>query len=202
MPYAAEEDRLLTGNPETKRQKQGVSEQHRRQLATEHSTSQQVQDGIGAVELQPIDRVTQKAGGRLRLENIACILHEHNLLICLICRAAVRPGKAITPHFRKAHEMKGETLRRVLAFCKDWSFNDPVSVVLPRDGTSSIPELPTLFGYSCKECRYKTTSRIKMLCHFRKSEHKVLKSEEARWTTELLQTFSGGRWARYWTVAS
>ena len=203
MPYVAEEDGPFDSNPEKKRRRRQASgEQIWPQSVTKHYAAQQIQDERAALEVERMDQVTQQAGGRLRLENIACILHEHNVLICLICRAAVRPGKAITPHFRKAHEMKGEPLRRVLSFCKDWSFNDPVSVALPRDGTRLIPELPTLFGYSCKECGFKTTSRKNMICHFSKSQHKIPKSEEARWTTDLLQSFCGGRWARYWIVSS
>lgn len=59
-----------------------------------------------------------QTGSRLRLDGLVCILNEHNILICLLCRAAMQPGKAIERHFRNIHGTKADSLQRILSFCK------------------------------------------------------------------------------------
>lgn len=207
IPFIEEVDSFISDSCSIKRRKLAGTRlfdtQQVQAATTEPSLA--TPDGTSSLALSsvisPGSQPTPKAGGRLRLDNLVCILHEHNILICLICQAAIRPGEAIERHFRKSHGAKKDTLRRILSFCRGWSFEDPRNVILPRDKTPPIPELKKLPGYNCKECGFKTINRTGMLCHFSKSPHISPKSEEPRWTMETLQTFCGSGYARYWIVS-
>ncbi|KJZ70333.1 hypothetical protein HIM_10262 [Hirsutella minnesotensis 3608] len=139
---------------------------------------------------------------REKLGDLLCVLPEHRILLCLICRAGLKPGKGIETHFRRRHGQKGDTLRSILSFCSGRSFEDPESVVLPRNGSRPIPELRTYNGYRCSDCGHLTMGRSNMSTHWTAAKH-VAKSEKCdRWPKVLLQSFgSCNRLARYWVVS-
>lgn len=126
------------------------------------------------------------------------------LLICLQCRAAIQPSsKTITSHFRKQHKLTGSALKSVIdsyfSLGADVTINDPQSAELPSDYSPSISCLPVLQGYSCKGCRFLTINRKNASTHESSSGHQFKDGEEG-WKTVTLQTFSRGRYARYWIV--
>lgn len=119
--------------------------------------------------------------------------------ICVACRAAVRPGDGITRHFRSVHALKGSELSQVISRCAEQQAEDPHEAEIPEDGSTAIAQLPTLSGYSCTGCRYLTVNRKNIITHNNRGLHGVT---GAGWTKVLLQTFSQGRYARYWVVVS
>lgn len=143
---------------------------------------------------------TDQRGTRVRLDNVLCIVTEHRILVCLVCRTAVRPEKVIECHFRGVHGKKGEVLKRILSFCAGWSFEDPSTVVLPWDGRSAIPELPIYSGYSCDECLFKPSSYQVIVQHYSQVKHTATESNRRKWRAVSLQTLVGGKFARYWEV--
>lgn len=141
-------------------------------------------------------------GFREKLGDLLCILSEHRILLCLICRAGLKPGKGIETHFRRRYGQKGDTLRRILSFCSGRSLEDPESVVIPGNGSQPIPELRTYNGYRCSACGHLTMGRSNMSTHWTAAKH-IAKSKKCdRWPRVLLQSFgSCNQLARYWVVS-
>lgn len=139
-------------------------------------------------------------GGRVKLDNVLCIVTELRILVCLLCRTAVRPHRGIERHFRGVHCETGEALKRILSFCAGWSFEDPSTVELPWDGQPAIPELPVYGGYSCDECLLKTSSYGVFRQHYGQVKHTSTESSGSKWRKVSLQTYLGGKFARYWEV--
>jgi hypothetical protein len=52
-----------------------------------------------------------QAHAAIRIDGLAAILPEYPILICLICKTAVRQGKGIENRFRHTHHLKGQTLK-------------------------------------------------------------------------------------------
>jgi len=89
-----------------------------------------------------------------------------NVLLCLLCRAGIKPGAGVTLHFHKQHKLKGNDLQQVQAFVASILFiSDPATVELPQDGSVAIDELPRLEGYSCTSCRFLTINRDNAVAH-------------------------------------
>ncbi|KJZ69993.1 hypothetical protein HIM_10604 [Hirsutella minnesotensis 3608] len=137
---------------------------------------------------------------RVRLDNVLCIITEFRIIVCLLCRTAIRPEKGIERHFRSVHGEKGEALKRILLFCAGWSLQDPSTIALPSDGCSAIPELPIYNGYACDECLFKTSCYKVIVQHYSKVRHSITESDRRKGRAVLLQTFLGGKFARYWEV--
>ncbi|KAH7111690.1 hypothetical protein B0J13DRAFT_461702 [Dactylonectria estremocensis] len=107
------------------------------------------------------------------IQGLACILSELRILVCLVCRAAVRPGPSIEMHFRGQHKLKGEHLQAVMSLCSDWLLQDPRCIALPNDGTKAIPYLPVYNGFRCTHCIFMTISRKKIVSHYREKKHNI-----------------------------
>ncbi|EGU75252.1 hypothetical protein FOXB_14237, partial [Fusarium oxysporum f. sp. conglutinans Fo5176] len=91
----------------------------------------------------------------VRIDGLAAILPEYPILICLICKTAVRPGKGIESHFRHNHRLKGEMLKAVNALHSEWTLQDPLHMS-PRDKESrAVPDLKVKHGFSCKNYQQK-----------------------------------------------
>lgn len=143
-----------------------------------------------APPLLPIQsNTTTQECGSVKLNQLLSITHNCRILICLICRSAIRPNKSIERYFRSMHRSKGETLRQIRIFCSSWSFDDPTTTPLPKDYSKAIPELPVLRGLRCSYCRYLTISRRNLTKHFQDIEHKEMKKNDTDWEPVLLQTF-------------
>ncbi|KAK2684922.1 hypothetical protein QWA68_016528 [Fusarium oxysporum] len=94
-------------------------------------------DGFGGVDSQYLE-----VRSDMWIDKVLCVLPEHQILICLLCRAAVQPGPGIVSHFRGTHQFKGVKLQQVTAFCAGRSFEDLCTVPLPKNSSKPIPELP------------------------------------------------------------
>ncbi|OAG34222.1 hypothetical protein AYO21_11641 [Fonsecaea monophora] len=123
-------------------------------------------------------------------------LTKHRILLYLHCKAAIRPGKAIKVHWRNVHQWTGHQLQDVLAYVATLTIQDPSTVCMPAQ-SAPIPELPIFAGYSYNGCDYLTRSRKRRERHDREESHP---ESEAGWTQVQLQTYSHGRFAKYWTV--
>lgn len=123
-------------------------------------------------------------------------LAEHRVLLCLYCKAGIRPGKAIEAHWRNVHQWTGSQLREVLAYTATLALQDPSTICLPAQ-SAIITQLPTFSGHSCSGCDYLTRSFKRRERHDREQSHS---EGGAEWVRVQLQTFCHGRFARYWTV--
>ena len=92
------------------------------------------------------------------------------VLICVDCKAAVRPGPNVAQHFRKTHEIRGDELQGVLELARalaetvasDGGLQDPYVAELPADGSEPVPQLAIQAGLRCTACRYLTTNEKRM----------------------------------------
>jgi hypothetical protein len=135
------------------------------------------------------------------IESIIYINEEYQILICKLCRTAVRPGTKIERHCRDMHQIKGDQLRDIIFRFASASFEDPNKTVLPTDGSSPVAGIPIIHGFSCTQCRCLSQSRNNITHHWRTAGH-VGEAGQARWKGVRLQTWSAGRYSRYWVVRS
>ncbi|KAL6408084.1 hypothetical protein AUP68_08457 [Ilyonectria robusta] len=136
----------------------------------------------------------------VRLEGFACILPEYHILVCLLCKAAVRPGGAIESYFRHVHHLKGEILKAIKQLHSGWTLEDPMNMAPLDDGSKVVTELAAQWGYSCKSCIYMTISRKNALTHCAQHKPGISKANAPAWKEVLLQTVMRGRYAQYWIV--
>ncbi|CVL08865.1 uncharacterized protein FMAN_14102 [Fusarium mangiferae] len=152
-------------------------------------------DGFGGVSSQHL-----QARSDLWIDKVLCVLLKHQVLICLLCRAAVKPDGGIVSHFRRAHQFKGVELQQITAFCAGRSFQDPFTVPLPKNGSKLIPELPKWRACSCKHCNYITINRQNMSTHLTKLKHPTQADGKPDWVYVVVQMFSRVRYIRFRTV--
>ena len=142
-----------------------------------------------------------REGGDVNTQRRVRFDTQHKVCICLTCRVAVPPGRdrisGIVSHFRKQHQLKGEELAQVTAYCSGLPLRDPHTIQLPADGSAPIEDLAVLAGCRCTVCGYLTINRKNILAHPRKSDHADI---GGGWEAVELQTFSQGRFARYWVI--
>lgn len=135
------------------------------------------------------------------VDNVQCpeglfVLTDYRILLCLYCKAGIRPGKAVENHWRNVHYWTGCRLQKALAYVATQTLQDPHTIRMPAQ-CALIPQLPTFPGYSCSGCNYLTRSRKCRERHDREQSHP---ESESGWAQVRLQTFSNGRYAQYWTV--
>ncbi|KAG7404443.1 putative AC transposase [Fusarium oxysporum f. sp. rapae] len=111
--------------------------------------------------------------------------------------SAIRPGSSIELHFRRQHQLKGQVLKDIKDYYSTLELADPKLAATPEDGSQAIDQLTISHGYSCNACHYLTTAKDNIVRHWREAGHGA---EEERWTEVLLQTWIGGKHARYWIV--
>ena len=147
-------------------------------------------------KLQSALRSTQLSEGNAN--SIACILSRHQILVCLLCKAGVRPGEKVESHFRSQHRCKGDQLKAILRLAGQ-SLLDPSHIPLPADGSAPIPELLVRPGYRCRLCSaYLTISKDAISTHCR-TYHQLV-SGQGNWEAVYLQTFMTGSNTQYWVV--
>ncbi|CAG9950090.1 unnamed protein product [Clonostachys rosea f. rosea IK726] len=98
---------------------------------------------------------------------------EHQMLICCKCHTALRPN-TFKKHFRRVYQLIGNTLRDINNYYTGIDLADPEKDTLPAD-----------------------SARDNIVRHWREAQHG---RAEFRWTEVRLQTWMGGKYARYWTV--
>lgn len=136
-----------------------------------------------------------------QLEETVRLYEPCNVLLCLICRAGIKPGKGVASHFRNRHKLTGKELQAVLSFASTIPHvSDPATVELPHDHSAPIQHLPQLKGYSCTSCRHLTVNEKNAITHQTAERHE--RAGGRGWTVVTLQSFGRRSQARYWVVAS
>ncbi|KAL3587410.1 hypothetical protein FPOAC2_13307 [Fusarium poae] len=105
-------------------------------------------------------------------QQIIQLCQELNVLLCLLCPAAIKPGvDQVKRHYRNCHRTVGAQLQEVVAFAASFAPSgsqprtprDPTDesdeALLPADGSPPIAGLETYAGFSCKSCRHLTRDR-------------------------------------------
>ncbi len=131
------------------------------------------------------------------VEECVDLATEHKMLVCRLCNSGVRPGDGIERHFR-SHKVKGQLLADIKHSFGAMELSDPACGRLPADGSAPVESMPVLRGYSCRQCRFLTTSRKGVQQHWQRARHDQAGGQ--RFDSVRLQTWLGGKFARYWTV--
>ncbi|EXK26248.1 hypothetical protein FOMG_17150 [Fusarium oxysporum f. sp. melonis 26406] len=98
-------------------------------------------------------------------DGVLHVLDKPRILLCLLCRRAVQPGRGIENHFRNTHKYTGDKLKGMLSFCDKQAFQDPTNVPLPENGSKAIPQLPKLGGFSCDYCDFLSIDKSNLRRH-------------------------------------
>ena len=85
------------------------------------------------------------------------------VLVCALCKAAIRPRLGVRLHYRKEHGCTGAELQWVLEVAEAAATEmescgglaDPSRAALREDGSAPIPQLRVQAGFSCTACRDK-----------------------------------------------
>jgi orsellinic acid/F9775 biosynthesis protein OrsD len=126
-------------------------------------------------------------------------LQCHQIIICVKCQTAVRPGNGFETHWRHRHQLHGHSLQALLHYLSTLTVRDPRQVYLPPRGSRVIPELGApLRGFSCPDCEFLTVNKKNWQRHTSQNHHGG--GSPATQHMVKLQTFSRGRHARYWVV--
>jgi hypothetical protein len=133
-------------------------------------------------------------------DGVLHVLDEPRILLCLLCRRAVRPGRGIENHFRNTHKYTGDKLKGILSFCDKQAFQDPTKVPLPENGSKAIPQLPKLGGFSCDYCDFLSIDKSNLRRHCSSCKPHDRKGGEKGWKHVLLQRLVKGSSVRYWIV--
>ncbi|KAF5975168.1 hypothetical protein FBULB1_7524 [Fusarium bulbicola] len=166
---------------------------NKRKTVSDGDTSRSIKTTLGSSP-------SVRTHAAVRIDGLAAILPEYPILICLICKTAVRPGKGIESHYRNTHFLKGEMLKAVNALHSEWALQDPL-YMSPRDKESRvIPDLKVKHGFSCKVCIYLTISKDNFVKHCSKNHAELKTSTEKQYEEVSLQTWLGGKYVQYWTV--
>ncbi|KAH6661461.1 hypothetical protein F5X68DRAFT_178705 [Plectosphaerella plurivora] len=134
------------------------------------------------------------------VDDITEVNEAYRVLLCKLCRYAVRPGGRIERHFRDKHTVKGNLLKEVVFRFGDAALEDPGTVRLPADGSAAVEGIPVLNGFRCTRCRYLSQSRNNVIYHWTVAGHGEPEDGQGRWTAVRLQTWCPGRYVRYWVV--
>ncbi|KAH7459124.1 hypothetical protein FOMA001_g20247 [Fusarium oxysporum f. sp. matthiolae] len=148
----------------------------------------------------PLSAVHAGDGQFVFTDRVLYVLDKPRILICLLCRYAVRPDRGIETHFRKIHKYTGDKLKAVLSFCNNQGFQDPTKVPLPENGSKAIPQLPKLGGFSCDYCDFLSIDKSNLRRHCSLCKPQDRKGSEKGWKNVLLQTLVKSGNVRYWIV--
>ncbi|KAK2122363.1 hypothetical protein NOF04DRAFT_1374394 [Fusarium oxysporum II5] len=128
-----------------------LSEQNLQSLPIDRWEDRQDQVIPAICSKVPLSAVHAEDGQFVFIDGVLYVLKKPRILICRLCRYAVRPDRGIETHFRKIHKYTGNKLKAVLSFCNKQGFQDPTKVQLPENGSKAIPQLPKLGGFSSRE---------------------------------------------------
>lgn len=123
----------------------------------------------------------------------------HNLVVCVECRRALTPGDGAIDHLRNTHQLSGTILKDIEDYLDLGQANNPKTIELPVNGGPPQPVIRVKDGFKCRACPFITTSEKIANTHWRSAAHTL---EGRRYTKVRVQSWMGGRFARYWTVGS
>jgi hypothetical protein len=127
---------------------------------------------------------------------------EYGVLICIGngCKCALEPT-AISRHLAIKHktpiELRKQVERYVVAFPFEYDYR---TVLLPRDGSALQPVIPTVGGFACKDCPFKTRDHSNIRKHANKVHNKKRVADEDIFQAVQLQSWFGEKRERYWVV--
>jgi hypothetical protein len=137
------------------------------------------------------------------LSHLMAVNVEYSVLICLgnTCSCAVNPA-GFTAHVRRKHKVPKEVWEQVEQYIQECAFEEYnyASVQLPVDGLAPQPVIPTVDGFVCKECLYKTSDRSNIRKHANKTHNKKRAADKDLFDTVKLQSWFWTGKERYWVV--
>lgn len=105
-------------------------------------------------------------------------------------------------HLKNVHKCGEQELTRVMSYATRWVVQHPYTVTLPPNGSRPAAGISVLNGFRCMQCPYITANRKNVINHCSKTNHGPQAASLPReWEKMLIQTFSKGKYARYWTVS-
>jgi hypothetical protein len=148
----------------------------------------------------PLQAVHDGNGHFAFTDGVLYMLDEPRILICLLCRYAIRPGRGIETHFRNKHKYTGDKIKGILYFCNKQGFQDPTKVLLPENGSKAIPQLPKLGGFSCDYCNFLSIDKSNLRHHRSQCRPQDKKASEKGRKHDILQRFVKDSSVRHWIV--
>ena len=127
---------------------------------------------------------------------------DFQVLVCSApkCQHALSPG-SISRHLRDQHHAKREVQKQAEEYIKQWQWlYDFASVPLPPDGSRPQPVLPTLDGFQCQACLFKSCNRKAVREHINQAHDQKRFQDKERIRDVQLQTWFREKRARYWVV--
>ncbi|EXA30654.1 LOW QUALITY PROTEIN: hypothetical protein FOVG_17988 [Fusarium oxysporum f. sp. pisi HDV247] len=94
------------------------------------------------------------------MEGVMQLNEEHHMLLCRLCKSAVRPGPGIESHFRHEHQLKGKVLKEVKNYYEMMELANPKFAELQEDGSVAVELVDMLSGYSCAACITKLLLKV------------------------------------------
>ncbi|KAH7239546.1 hypothetical protein BKA59DRAFT_403250 [Fusarium tricinctum] len=125
-------------------------------------------------------------GNLTSINGILYILNKPRILIYLLCRHAIRPGRGIKARFQNIHKYTGNKLKAVLSFCGNQEFQDPTKVPLPANGNKAIPQLLKLGGVSCDYCEFLSIDKSNVRNHHNQCQARHGRTGEKGWRYVIL----------------
>jgi hypothetical protein len=125
-------------------------------------------------QTNPIEPVPQA------LSHLIALNVEYKVLICIGngCRHALKPT-AIPRHLVDKHNTPIVLQRQVDQYIKAFLFDyDYTSVQLPGDGSVPQPIILVVDGFACRDCQFKSQSRVAIRQHINKTYNKKRVADE------------------------
>lgn len=69
------------------------------------------------------------------MEAIVHLNQDYQLLICCLCKAAIRPGASIKSHFQSVYQLKGQVLKDIKDYYSTLELADPTLTLTPEDNS-------------------------------------------------------------------
>src|SRR5277367_5813249 len=128
-------------------------------------------------------------------------LPEHRVLICRLCKHALRPGNGTERHLRSVHKKTIDlpTRKALVNYATELHLVEPNHVPCPNRGSHPVKGLSVMDGWECDTCGYTCASEVNMEKHCN-SEHGWIKADGRRWQEQSVQTFFKSDECKYFVV--
>jgi hypothetical protein len=104
-------------------------------------------------------------------------------------------------HLEIKHKTPIALRKQVDQYIKGFPFTyDHATVPLPSDRSAPQPIIPIVDGFACRDCPYKTQSRVAMRQHSNKKHNKKEVANEEMFQVVRMQSWFGKKRERYWVV--
>jgi hypothetical protein len=142
-----------------------------------------------------------------RLADLGLVLcGDDRVIVCNHCRYALQPsGQTVSKHLWEIHSLPAKDRTGLNAFVRGLKLQDPNKVAPRPDGSPPHPQLIVQGGFTCLQCRYRTTSSNLLQRHMAK-EHGQRKcrnetDKDILWSVADLQSWSQNGKRDFWIVA-